>query len=645
MTNLLKLIKLMGSFMILLVLYSCQPKMEEGDAIAISSISPTTGSLVGGELLTVTGTGLGFVETIYLGEKNCTSVTILSSTSVTCLAPASTVGVVDLAIYGKAKKSNTLPAAYTYQVAPSIDAIVPVTGYAVGGDDVQITGEGFTSGAIVLIGGSTCKEVEVVDENTINCKTPPRTAGVKSIIITNPDGQTDTLEDAFTYTAAPIITSVSPSGGALAGGTVLTINGSGFTASTDIVMDGASCSSVVFVTNKKLTCTTSSHPAGSVNIVATNEFSQTGTLVNGFDYRAPPSISSLSINGGSIYGGTFVLITGSGFVNGMTVKFGSNSCVGNGFISSTKYYCTTPASDAGLVAVTVTNDDLQTEILADAYTYRPAPKITSVTPAILPATLGGTVTITGTGFVTGVTVKIGTSNCTVTSFTSTSIICTALPGTGVVAAKVINLDTQAGSLASAITYRAAPTISTIEPAIGLTTENTEIVITGTGFLTSAIVKIGTSLCTNIVVTSTTSISCKTPTGISGFVNVNIENTDLQSVALGNGFKYQTPAKLEWDVATHDFGATILASQQFTFKNTGEQSATAISITAVASPWSTTAAGGDQCTGEVLASGESCTVDVTFTGDPGGGGSYSATLTGTATTGGSDSVTLDATDPP
>ena len=649
MSNLIKLIKLMGSFVILLVLYSCQPKMDEGDPIVISSVSPSTGSLAGGELVTIAGSGLGFVETIYLGENLCSDVTILSSTSVTCLAPAGSAGIVGVTIFGKAKKSNSLDSIYTYQVAPSINTIDPAVGFALGGDQVQITGEGFLTGAIVLIGGSKCTDVDVVDEYTINCKTPPRTAGIKSLEIINPDGQTDTLTNAFTYTAAPLVTSVSPNGGALLGGTTLTINGSGFTNDTDILVGGVSCHTVVYISNKKLTCTTGGHAAGSVSVVATNLDLQSSTLVNSFTYRAAPTVSSLSVSGGTIYGGTSVMVTGTGFVSGMTVKFGSSACVDNGFISSTKYYCTTPPGTAGIVDVTVTNDDLQTNILPGSYTYRPAPKITSVNPTILPATLGGTVTITGTGFIPGVSVKIGTADCPVVTESTTSITCTAAPGTGLVVAKVTNADEQFGSLASAITYRAAPTISVIQPAIGLTTENTEVLITGTGFLTGATVMVGSNPCTNIVVASTTSISCKTPTASSGLVAVTIVNTDLQSVGLTDAFRYQTPAQLEWDIPTFDFGSiSTNASHTFTMTNVGEQSASAIAISLVtseASLWSIILAGADQCTGEVLASGESCTVDVTFNGGVGTSGmSYSATLTGTATTGGSDSVTLDAAIP-
>jgi hypothetical protein len=647
--NLIKLIKLMGSFVILLVLYSCQPKMDEGDPIVISSISPSTGSLAGGELVTIAGSGLGFVETIYLGENQCSDVTILSSTSVTCLAPAGSAGIVGVTILGKAKKSNSLDSIYTYQVGPSIDTIDPAIGFAVGGDDVQITGGGFLAGAIVLIGGSKCTDVNVVDEYTLNCKTPPRTAGIKSLTITNPDGQTDTLANAFTYTAAPLITSVSPNGGALLGGTTLTINGSGFTNATDIFVGGVTCNPVVYVSNKKLTCTTGGHAAGAVNVVATNDDGQSSTLTNSFTYRAAPTVSSLSISGGTIYGGTSVMVNGTGFVSGMTVKFGSSSCIGNGYISSTKYYCTTPPGTAGIVDVTVTNDDLQTAILAGSYTYRPAPKITSVSPTILPATLGGTVTITGTDFIPGVSVKIGSADCPVVTESTTSITCTAAPGTGLVMAKVTNADEQFGSFASAITYRAAPTISVIQPAIGLTTANTEVSITGTGFLSGATVMIGTLPWTDVVVASTTSLSCKTPTGSSGLVPVTIENTDLQSVGLTDAFRYQTPAQLEWDLPTFDFGAiSTNASHTFTMTNVGEQSASAIAISFVtsdASLWSIILAGGDQCTGEVLASGESCTVDVTFDGSLGTSGlSYTGTLTGTATTGGGDSVTLDAAIP-
>jgi IPT/TIG domain len=49
-----------------------------------------------------------------------------------------------------------------------------------------------------------------------------------SVTVTNPDGQTHTTEEAFTFDAAPAIASVTPASGPAAGGTPVDILGEHF---------------------------------------------------------------------------------------------------------------------------------------------------------------------------------------------------------------------------------------------------------------------------------------------------------------------------------------------------------------------------------------------------------------------------------
>ena len=59
--------------------------------------------------------------------------------------------------------------------------------------------------------------------------TPAGAAGTAAVQVTNPNGQSVTLNSGFTYTApAPTLTSVSPTSGPTAGGTQITLTGSNF---------------------------------------------------------------------------------------------------------------------------------------------------------------------------------------------------------------------------------------------------------------------------------------------------------------------------------------------------------------------------------------------------------------------------------
>jgi len=79
----------------------------------------------------------------------------------------------------------------------SIGAISPASASASGGAMLTIRGSGFQSGATVTIGGKSAA-TNFVDINTLTVTTPSLTAGRQQIIITNPNGDSYTLDAAFT---------------------------------------------------------------------------------------------------------------------------------------------------------------------------------------------------------------------------------------------------------------------------------------------------------------------------------------------------------------------------------------------------------------------------------------------------------------
>ncbi|MCP4712719.1 MAG: cell surface receptor IPT/TIG domain-containing protein, partial [Planctomycetes bacterium] len=73
--------------------------------------------------------------------------------------------------------------------------------------------------------------------------------------------------------------------------------------------------------------------------------------------------------------------------------------------------CTTPAHAAGAVDVVVTND-FGSDTLVNGFTYNTAPAITAINPANGSTGGGLTVSIAGTGFVSGTTVDFDGTGAT-----------------------------------------------------------------------------------------------------------------------------------------------------------------------------------------------------------------------------------------
>jgi len=167
-----------------------------------------------------------------------------------------------------------------------------------------------------------------------------------------------------------------------------------------VTFGGVPATNVQYINSSQLTATVPAHSAGQVNVVVTNYDGQSATLTNGFEYIPPPTITGVIPSNGSTVGGDAVTITGTGFRNGATVKFGQNESAGVTVVNSTTITAATPANFAGIVDITVTNADAQKATKTDAFTYLdPPPQATTITPNGGAVAGGTNVTITGTGFI------------------------------------------------------------------------------------------------------------------------------------------------------------------------------------------------------------------------------------------------------
>jgi hypothetical protein len=273
--------------------------------------------------------------------------------------------------------------------APTVTSILPNSGTAAGGTAVTITGTGFLTGATVSVGGTPATAVTVVNSTTITATTPAHAAGAANVIVANSDMQSGTLTQGFTYTAisnpAPTVTGISPASGTAAGGTAVTITGTGFQAGAAVSLGGTPATGVTVMSSTTITATTPAHATGTVSVIVTNSDSQSGTLTQGFTYTAvsnpPPTVTGISPASGTVAGGTAVSITGTGFLAGATVSLGGTPATGVTVVSSTTITATTPAHAAGAVDVVVSNAEQHAGTLPNGYTYMPIASLGLTVPS------------------------------------------------------------------------------------------------------------------------------------------------------------------------------------------------------------------------------------------------------------------------
>ncbi|MFH1088713.1 MAG: IPT/TIG domain-containing protein, partial [Patescibacteria group bacterium] len=202
----------------------------------IDSLDPDHGSVDHGNPVQISGKNFGDSVTPQSSVKFgsiTTNFTTWTDTLIVATAPAGVPGAeVLVTVATGLGVSNGVP--YKYNgLPPTVASIDPLWGPQAGGTLVTITGTGFDTinGATVLFDVSPATNVVVVDSTHITANTPAHTEGSVDVRVTNDDGQFDILSDAFTYLGSGTIISVTdidPLWGPQAGGTLVTITGTGF---------------------------------------------------------------------------------------------------------------------------------------------------------------------------------------------------------------------------------------------------------------------------------------------------------------------------------------------------------------------------------------------------------------------------------
>ncbi len=181
---------------------------------------------------------------------------------------------------------------------------------------------------------------------------------------------------AFQNTSVPLptVASVSPTEGSDAGGTRVTITGSGFTPGTTVDI-GATASSVEVLSETELTAVTPAHASGPAEVLVTSG-QDTSTGGPTYTYVPPPpppspSVASVSPSSGSSDGGTQVTLEGTGFTPDATVEIGT-AAVSVHVLSETELTAVTPAHAPGPEEVVVSDADGESSG-GPTYTYTSVP--------------------------------------------------------------------------------------------------------------------------------------------------------------------------------------------------------------------------------------------------------------------------------
>lgn len=360
----------------------------------------------------------------------------------------------------------------------SITLVSPNPGSAAGGNNVFIQGTNFNNGSgafTVRFGGNSATNVTYVNSTLITCTTP---AGIGTVNVRIDKGSSwnRTLNNGYTYGTNPLTVTYPSGGQMLPAGQSSTItwdkSGNGWNVDIELSTDGGT-SWTTIATNRSGTSFSYTFPSVSSNnclirISQNSVNSPINQSASPFTLVLPPTLTGINPTSGPAGGGTTVTLTGTNFIAGNTsVTFGGTAVTGINVTSGTSLTCVTAAHTAGLVNVVVTTPG-GSATKNNYYTF--IPSITAISADHGALAGGNMVTITGTGFQSGMTVTIGGNSATSVSVSSlTTLNCNAPGGTAGPKDVIITVNSQKDTLVNGYTYCSGTAALTTVAASSITT--------------------------------------------------------------------------------------------------------------------------------------------------------------------------------
>ena len=601
---------------------------------AITSLSPSTAAQ--GDLVTITGTDFDGVTGVTIGGQSATITTnpnaAPNDTSLVVRVPADAATGANNVILATGAGASSAASLTVTAATPTISSLSATSG--IRGDSITITGNFYNGVTAVKFGSVSATSFTVNSVTSISATVPTAAAnGLQNVTVLAAGGTSS--GSAFTVNrTVPSVTATPTAGGitygqtlassTLTGGSASVAGSFAFTTPSTAPNAGTANQSVTFtpsdntvydtvvfnvsVTVSKATPTISVTPTaapitygsalstatlgggtastagafayatpGATPGAGTANQSVTFTPTDTSNYNSVTDIQvSVTVNKATP---TLVAPTASGLVTGQslsssTLSGGSASNAGASVAGSFAWTSsgTVPAIGTANYSATFTPTDttnFNTNTTNVSVTTYGVPTISSVSPTSGLAT--ATVTITGT-YLSNATVTIGGASASVSANTATSITTTVPAGATIGSGNVV-VTTAGGSVSSAFTVLAAPTITSLSASSAQ--RGGALTINGTN-LGSATVTIGGTAAT-VSSNSATAIAVTVPTGLA-FGSQSVVVTTAGGSATNSGFSVAGYSSATLTVHYNKQSFSNVNTYLHSWVQTGTGSASGISVT-------------------------------------------------------------------
>lgn len=265
----------------------------------VTNVTPATGNDIGGTAVTITGTGFRPGARVIIGQNvyedgAAGGCTVVDDTTITLMSLTSSVGTYDVVVMDETGVEGRDTSAYTVAVMPVLATRFPAAGDSAGGTELILTGGNFLPGMTVRIDGAVQGSVVLEGTTVARVTTDSGAPGGPYLLeIEIPGGAT--AASAYSYEAQPdpVLLDVTPGSGSPSGGKLITLSGSGFTASTAVEfgadpltgLGGTPAAAVTFIDASTLEVTTPAMSAGRVAVLV-SEGPQASLVDKAFTFTA-----------------------------------------------------------------------------------------------------------------------------------------------------------------------------------------------------------------------------------------------------------------------------------------------------------------------------------------------------------------------
>ncbi|MCC7384058.1 MAG: IPT/TIG domain-containing protein [Deltaproteobacteria bacterium] len=516
-------------------------ELPDVPAPTVTAVSPAAGPETGGTRVTVRGTSFVEPAEVFFGSTPATSVVVLDEVSVAATTPAGAIGPVDVKVV-TAGGEGLLAGGFQYHKDLRVTAIQPARIPEEGGVLLQIDGRAFDASTVILIGRRPLAGARLLSSERIEGYAPAMPPGRPEVYAFTRDAEAR-RSDLLVVFATPEIEAIAPGYGPL-GGSAQAIAGSGLQGTEQILVGTATAPSYQIRGPSRVELRTPVLGAEGAYDVRVWSRDAEATLPGGFIAIDPlqPGRALIGVvpNRASTAGGDVVAVVGRGLLPNAAVTIGGVAAPATSSDFPRALLVSVPAGLAvGMHDVVVTMGALVLTLPSALRIYEDI-KVESITPSSGPTSGGTTVTISGTGFVPGVEVRIGAPLLAdVVVVSGNEITGRVVAGAGGPQDVVVKSADDRGVLAAGFTFDEAFEVIRLDPVEGSIAGNTRVSVLGRGLTGPSTVAFGGTVGLSATVESGSVLTVRTQPARSGTVDV-VVTTPRGEVTLPRAFSFYDP---------------------------------------------------------------------------------------------------------